>query len=208
MKFRNLVTRSLIYAYPWSWRSEYGAELSDVLAQKPLTIGLIANVLTSGATQRLYRDEPWKICGAALLLWTCMGLALIGEPGLAPSVQLWYTAIPIPIRFATGVWTVLRKNAGPWAAALASSKAAAMCFLPGALAAILQGPILVPHSDGSMWHQWGVYFSFSQNISLGQYVRDLLLIVPTGSMLLGFAGAIAGRSIAGLRKGLRGNQVG
>ena len=203
MTVRHGVIGALLRAYPRTWRGEYGEELAGILARKRLTLRAIANVIGNGALQRLYGEDPWKICGAGLALWTCLGLVLSTDSRLAPSVARWCSLAPLPVLFATGAWTVLRKKAGSHEAGVAAAKAAVFCFFPEVLAALMRGPTVVWHADGTVWRQWGLYYATTLRISPWQYGQDYPLIVMAGSVLLGFGGALLGRFIVGLGEGLR-----
>ncbi len=93
MTWRNVLLR----AYPRSWRDEYGDEFAGLLTRRRLTFAVVVDVLASAARQHLYRDDPWKICGVGLFLWTCLGLAL----GAAPPFS--WVAVPLTILVA-GTW--------------------------------------------------------------------------------------------------------
>jgi hypothetical protein len=55
MTWRNLLLR----AYPRSWRDEYGEALVAVLAHQRPTPGVVADVLSNGAKQHFYGDDPY-----------------------------------------------------------------------------------------------------------------------------------------------------
>jgi hypothetical protein len=84
----------LLRAYPRSWRYEDGEELAGVLAQKRLTLGVVADVVGNGVRQHLYRDEPWKICGAGLVLWNSANFAAWSWLPYATFVRLYLAGFP------------------------------------------------------------------------------------------------------------------
>jgi hypothetical protein len=128
MTLRNLLLR----AYPRSWRSEYGEELAGVLTQKRLTLRVVADVLGGGARQHLFRDEPWKICAAALALWNLTVLSLAAARFFIATrpTLLWCYMAGFLVLFVAGAGTVLRKNSGIWRATAASAKAALVGHSP------------------------------------------------------------------------------
>jgi hypothetical protein len=186
----------LVLAYPRSWREEYGEELAAILAQRRLTPGVVADVIWNASKQHLLRDEPWKICGAFLFLWTSVGLFV--RSGSTD-------ALPLVILFMTGAWTVWRKHSGMLEAARAAVLVAIPSFVPDALSLLLQGPIPVTWSGGTVVYKWGTYISVSGAIKFGwwQYVAMLPLVLALGAML-GLSGALLGKFADGVREGLRG----
>jgi hypothetical protein len=45
---KNRIVNALPHFYPSAWRREYGPELMDILFSRPLTAGIITNVLANG----------------------------------------------------------------------------------------------------------------------------------------------------------------
>jgi hypothetical protein len=206
MTLRNL----LLQAYPRSWRAEYGEELAGVLAQKRLALGVVADVLGGAARQHLFRDDPWKICGAGLFVWTCLGLVLIRDSRLAPSMEPLSAMALGCFLLATGAWTVLRKKSGLWESGAAAVKAAMAGISPGVLATLLWGPAVVRHADGSTSLVWALYVGSTPIPSVPEFgsllwyfILEISLILLAISALAGLAGALLGHFIAGLREGLR-----
>jgi hypothetical protein len=187
MTVRNLLVR----AYPRSWREEYGEELAGVLARRRLTFAVAVDVLGGAARQHLYRDDPWKICGTGLFAWTVCGLLL-----------KWYTGavLVFPVFFVAGLWTVLRTKSGIFEGGLAAVPAASLCCAPDIIAVLLNGPVPVRHG-GAIWYRWGLFVASSLHIDGWQYV-ELLSLVLVASAVLGLAGALTGKFLAGVRKGL------
>jgi len=206
MTLRNLLLR----AYPRSWRDEYGEEFAGVLAQKPLTLRVVADVLGGGFMQHLFWDDPWKICGAGLFVWTCLGLVLIRDSRLAPSMEPLSAMALGCFLLATGAWTVLRKKSGIREAGGAAAKAAMAGIVPSVFATLLWGPVVVHHANGSTWLVWGLFLSVIPVPSIpeagrlaGHLAITCSLMVLAASAVMGFAGALLGRFIAALRGGLR-----
>jgi len=167
MTLRNLLLR----AYPRSWRYEYGEELAGILAQKRLTLAVMADVVGNGARQHLYRDEPWKICGVGLVLWNSADFAAGSSLPYASFVRLYLAGFLF--LFVAGAWTVLRKKSGVWRGAAASITVALIGLCPDVAIALLGLPRQRPTP----------------------LVSNLM-----ASILFGFAGAALARVFAGLRK--------
>ena len=191
---------ALLRAYPRSWRDEYGEEFAGLLAIRRLTFAAVADVLGGAARQHLRRDEPWKICGAGLFLWTCFGLLLGGSP------PFYWAAVPFSILVAA-TWTGNRKSLGVREAIAMSGRLVLVGVCPDLMAGLLQGPV-THYTDGTLWHQWGVYFGTSLTISRWDYFSMMLSSMLFDSALFGLLGAIMGHFVAGLREGLRGNPRG
>ena len=193
MTWRELLLR----AYPRSWRDEYGDEFAGLLAQRRLTFAVVADVLSGAARQHLNRDAPWKICGAGLFLWTCIGLLLGGSPPFSGA------AVPFTILVA-GTWTGSLKNLGVREAIAMSGRVVLAGVSPDLIVGLLRGPV-TRYTDSTLWHQWGLYFGTLLTISRWDYFSMMLTFTLFESMLFGLAGAIMGRFVAGLREGLRGD---
>jgi hypothetical protein len=180
MTLRNLLLR----AYPRSWRDEYGEELAGVLAQKRLTLGVVADVVGNGAKQHLYRDEPWKICGAGLVLWNSADFAaryLLPYPSFLRLHMVGFLFL-----FVAGGWTVLRKKSGVWRSTAASAKAA----LAGLSPEVVAGLWSFPHQRSTPIYGHSPYYWIAHTL-----VVDLNL-----SLWFGFAGAALARLFLRLRK--------
>ena len=184
----------LLLAYPRSWRAEYGEELAAILAQKRLGPRVALDVLLNGFKQHLERDDPWKICGVGLFLWSAIGV-------LAPSP--WYAGLPGPVFFITGAWTVLRYRSDIRGAAGAAAKAAIICWLPDVAAILMRGPQTVQLANGAVWYQWGLYLVTSDRLTWWGYPQILASQMVLG-ILLGCAGGLLARFVLGFREGLRG----
>ena len=177
MTVRNLLLR----AYPRTWRDEYGEELAGVLAQRRLTFAVVADVLANGARQHLYRDDPWKICGTGLLMWTSTVVLFAAARLFTYPSFLWCYMAGFLFLFAAGAWTMLRQKSGVWRATVASAKAALIGHSPDVAmyAAMFRGGA----------HSWMLAKTFAITLLL--------------SLLFGLAGAVLGRFITALRRGLR-----
>ena len=116
------VRRLLLRIYPRSWRVEYGDELADVLARKPLTLPVMLDVVRNGVWQHLRRDAPWAICGFALALWT-LTMLVLSATHLFPLETLRWMAIASHLFvMVAAAWTIAREKCGIWRGLLASFK--------------------------------------------------------------------------------------
>jgi hypothetical protein len=89
------IIRTLVRLYPVAWRREYGVELTDTLLARPLTVGIIGDVLRNGLWQRLRSAEPAMLVGLGMML-----MALLQHP--------LNTSLYLLVLFACGLWTSLR----------------------------------------------------------------------------------------------------
>ncbi len=133
MTFKLRLVRSLLRLYPSRWRNEYGEELEALLRSEPLTARVIVDVLLSAARQHLRYDEPWKIGGLLLLIWSLFWIAWNSLAPLSPPAYLLFTrteACILPLTYlAIGYWTD-KRGGGVWRSPFAAVKAAWMGFLP------------------------------------------------------------------------------
>ena len=173
--------RLLLWAYPRSWRDEYGVELVSLIERKPLTLPVAAGVLIHGARQRLLRDDPWKICGAFLVLWTllCLYYGVLSPFG-------WF----LPV-LASSFWTVRRNDASLREAVRAALQVALM----GAAVEIAYGLIRMLDGSSSLVAALGSGASLRSTITLSTwgYIQVFLPAMVLFSCVAGLAGAIAGR---------------
>jgi hypothetical protein len=183
MTWRNLLLR----AYPRAWRGEYGEELAGILARKRLSVSVVADVLGNGARQRLYLDEPWKICGAGLFAWTCLWV-FVGPRASYP----WNVGV-LAAAMGTGARTVLRGNCGEWEASAASVKAVLAGVLPAVLAVVWRALAHDHYSVQALWPPRTSLNFFPWAVAAGL----------VESALFGLAGAMLGRFAAGFREGVR-----
>jgi hypothetical protein len=188
----------LVWAYPRSWREEYGEELAGILAQQALSVTVVADVLAAAIRQHVRRDDPWKICGAGLFLWTVAG-------DLMNVVNSNWFLLPLPpALFLTGAWTVVRDRSNTLSVARAVGKAAILCLLPDMAAVLMRGasPVLLP--SGIMCFRWGIYTGTILRPAGWQYPPFLFTQVVLPCIFTGCAGGLFGRFVNGFREGLRG----
>lgn len=66
------IIAALLYLYPPRWRLEYGAELHEVLQQRPFTPGVAAELAWRGVCQRWHDGGPVLAIGLFMLPWVCL----------------------------------------------------------------------------------------------------------------------------------------
>jgi hypothetical protein len=174
MTWRELLLR----AYPRSWRDEYGEEFAGLLAQRRLTFAVVADVLSGAARQHLNRDAPWKICGAGLFLWTCIGL-LLGGLTHSRAAVLWFGSAGLLLLFGAGAWTGLKTRSGIWGATRASAKAAVF----GEIGVVLLYLDVVRQMGATLVQGHTIYF----------WCGKTLAVNMAFSLVFGLAGALASR---------------
>jgi Sec-independent protein secretion pathway component TatC len=104
--------RWLLKSYPSKWRAEYGAEMEDLLAERPIGVSDICNVLWSGMRERL--KEPF----ARFLFLSLLGGAATFLISLVLAMRVWI-AIAAPAVAALrehGVKPPTLVTARPWEA--------------------------------------------------------------------------------------------
>jgi hypothetical protein len=184
MTIKARFTSALLWIYPARWRSEYGAELSDLLLAQPLSALVVADVVWNGARQRARSLEPSTIIGMAAMLVIVVGfvqnivapLRYVGGAAtslLQPSTMTLPTLVVAPMEsnlyvltlVACGCWTYLRSHGArsPGVAAMSVTMiagipvmVAAILMLTGVLATTVIGPADTPTS----FQQHGFTFTF------------------------------------------------
>ena len=132
MKHR--LASALVRLYPAAWRREYGAELTDLLVNRPFGVGALADVIWNAFGQRLRRPEPALISASAVFamvvsLFLCRSAAFMifkfmlgpahgrggqlmssGWPRYFPlAMALWFAACAV-WGLSTGIGTLRRKR--------------------------------------------------------------------------------------------------
>jgi hypothetical protein len=143
---RGFFVAVLVRLYPAAWRSEYGAELRDVLLARPLGPLTIADVLWNGLRLRAPAAEPSTILGVPLMLVIMAGLIESGGGAmLQPSSR---TIPPVAVTVMTspllvyllifcGCWTHLRYGGSARRSGLAAMRMGFIVGIPVMLAAML-----------------------------------------------------------------------
>ncbi len=128
MNIKPHLVRGLLRLYPAEWRTEYGEELGTLLALRPITPSIFADVLLSASREHLKRNHVWKICGGALFAWTVFGVFINNTAPLSHGTYEAYQRLWETIVLLTGCLTILlKRGGGPCRAAV---KAALLGFVP------------------------------------------------------------------------------
>lgn len=179
MKFSHWIGRTLIRIYPAGWRREYGAELAHVLAQRPLTLMALGDVLWNGVRQRIRDTEPAILMGLTAMLVVSAGvIANIANLTAARGVfggVLRDSSMTLPTITVTafetnlyavalmlcGYWTHLRHGGRASASGMAAVRLGALAGVPVMLAGLLMlvgavhlrvaGPADALLNSGSPW---------------------------------------------------------
>jgi hypothetical protein len=150
MTGKQRIVAALLGLYPAAWRSEYGAELKDILLARPFTPRAIADVLWNGLWQRGRVAEPSTIMGLLSILVVLAGFVQGGSSGAADtaSAQSTWKILPaasLPFLFA-GVFALLHFICGCWTclrrrkvrqAGLAAMRTALITGIPIVIGALL-----------------------------------------------------------------------
>jgi len=165
-----LTVKLLLRLYPAAWRREYGAELGEILLARPLTFGVVADVVWSAARQRCRSADPSTILGLASMLAVLTGIVLTptnydgqwigvlrptGKTFPTVTVTLMASELYLVLLGVCGAWTYLRHGLSPRRCGVAAMKmsliAGAPIMLAGALSALgIIDIIVVPASGGSL----------------------------------------------------------
>jgi hypothetical protein len=213
----------LLRIYPSHWRSEYGAEVADLLLTQPLSATVVADVVWNGARQRVRSLEPSTVIGLVAMLVILVGfvqniaapLPYIGGAAtslLQPSNMTLPTLVVAPLSsnlyvlalIACGCWTYLR-NHGAGHPGLAAMKISLIAGIPVMLAGtlmltgILGTSVVGPADTPTTFQQHGFTFTFYSKDhvvpSAWSVLVSPLFRLPV-SWLWGTIGARFGLSIA------------
>jgi hypothetical protein len=87
----------LMKIYPRAWRKEYGEELAQVVASKPVTTGVLFNILCNGLKERLRVSDPANVAGPCFsLLFAVLDVILIHRDASV----FWLWANPLALLLA------------------------------------------------------------------------------------------------------------
>ena len=118
----NRIIALLLRLYPAAWRREYGVELVDALAARPLSLRVVADVLRAGVWRRLRAAQPSTLLGVVASAGVIAGLAawapFVHSPALTtlirrsgktlPAYAIRSNEIYVLFLLACGCWTSLR----------------------------------------------------------------------------------------------------
>jgi hypothetical protein len=184
MTIKEPFVSALLRIYPPHWRSEYGAELSDLLLTQPLSAIVVADVAWNGARQRARSLELSTVLGMAAMLVIVGGFVQnIVAPlpyidGLAtsllqPSMITLPTLVVAPLNsnlyilalVACGCGTYLR-NRGVSSPGVAAMKVTLIAGIPVMVAAflmltgVLATTVIGPADTPTAFQQHGLTFTF------------------------------------------------
>jgi hypothetical protein len=218
----------LMRLYPKAWRKEYGAELSDMLRARPLTVRVCIDVVRSGMWQRTRRIETPTWVGLGLMLamsgaiaanivdpppyvWA-PGQSISEQPELADQVQLVQrpmgSELFVLVMAGIGFWSSLRGKPHParvairvWLIASIPIAAIGVLMLSGALAYIelLPGQTPLPFNDRGL-----VYIVYKAPLGIPTSAPVAFLLSPLlrlpGACLWSVVGAWLGQKSSSWRR--------
>jgi flagellar biosynthesis protein FliQ len=157
MSARSAVARTLLLAYPSSWRREYGAELEDILLSRPIGPLVAGDVIVGGLAERIRSADASTWLGMAALaavladlLWnitaaqsTSQGLIAV----VARSSKTLPTIVVLPLMsdgyalflVIYGAWRQIRRGGSLSNDGVATAKITFMAGLPVIVVGILIG---------------------------------------------------------------------
>jgi hypothetical protein len=119
IRLRTMIISGLVRGYPVAWRREYGAELYDTLAARPLNPAIISDVLWTGLRERIRVAEPATLLGLAMMSVVLSEFVSGWAAILEPSRMTLPTVVVKPFQsnfyllliFALGCWVNMRPGA-------------------------------------------------------------------------------------------------
>jgi hypothetical protein len=147
----------LLRGYPRAWRDEYGPELADILAARPVTIAVIVNVMASALRARVRAiDLTMKLGIAAMAVITADGLMNFAGL-LEPTTKLLPTVVVTPLMsnayglfaIGCGVWIRRRTGGSASESGIAVMKITFIAGLPVMLVGVLMLMGALPHTLNS-----------------------------------------------------------
>jgi hypothetical protein len=91
--FAAMLRRCLARSYPRGWRERYGEEFAALLAETPLTVHVVLDVLRAGALAHV-RARSSLVRAIAAVAWTGVALALAMRTGVTANL-LWPPSDPL-----------------------------------------------------------------------------------------------------------------
>lgn len=123
---------ALLSLYPAAWRREYGPELIDILLSRPLTLGVIGDVLSNGLRQRVLVGEPSAILGLTLMpvaaYWLLQDQSIVSNQT---------SRLYVLVLVGCGLWTHLRYGGALSRSGIAAVKLSVIAGMPVMLAGLL-----------------------------------------------------------------------
>ncbi|MBZ5632193.1 MAG: hypothetical protein LAO55_03615 [Acidobacteriia bacterium] len=173
MKTHHWMVTALLRLYPTAWRREYGPELTGMLLVRPLTAGIVGDVLRSALWQRLRVAEPSTLVGLAMLLvmlngfvWNIVAPSPYGGEASMLLQNLWGSNLYVLLLVGCGLWTHLRHRGKLDQSGLAAVKISFLAGIPLMLAGILMwlgilGVIVLgPRDTPTTFHEHGFTYTY------------------------------------------------
>ena len=170
---KNWIVKSLLRIYPAQWRGEYGPELSAILLARPLTAGIVCDILQNGMRQRLRTAEPSTLVGFAMLLvvlyglvWNIAAPAPYSNESIVLLQHLLGSNLYIFLLIGCGLWTHLRHSGKMDQSGLAALKISFLAGIPVMLAGALMlfgllGVVVVGPGDiPTTFHEHGFAYTY------------------------------------------------
>jgi len=170
---KNRIVETLLRLYPAAWRREYGLELKDMLLARPLTAGIVGDVLQNGLRQRVRGADPSTLVGLAMLLVVFNGFVWnIVAPAPSSDESIVLLQHPLGSNFyilllvGCGCWTYLRHGGELSRSGRAAVKISFMAGIPVMLAACLMlfgilGVVVVGPGDiSTTFHEHGFTYTY------------------------------------------------
>ena len=216
---KTTIVSILLRLYPKAWRTEYGAELADILRARPLTARVCADVVRSAMWRhiRVIDTPAWVGLGLmAVTIGTIASIVVAPPPYLTSSVSERIELLQKPLRsefyvlvlFGIGFWTAVRGGQRPARAAMRASIIASVPLaLTGLLmmTGVLDYTVLVPGQAPSALDERGIAYTFYKGIAQIPGPAPLpLLLAPLlrlpGAWLWGTIGGELGRKYVNWRR--------
>lgn len=166
---KRLLVAALIRLYPARWRSEYGAEFTEVLLRRPIGVRELVNVVGSAIWQQCRGGEPWMLIGIPFLALETFVVvsAMRGEPFADLSRRGGWPAqfIQFALFFAVGFWTIMRRGRAAGRAGMKFNMIATCPFIAAGLLALsgaLHITIVNAKAQPEYWTAFLVLAPFAQ----------------------------------------------
>jgi hypothetical protein len=170
---KNWIVRTLLRRYPADWRREYGAELTDMLLARPLTVNIVGDVLRNALWQRLRTAEISTLVGLAMMLimlngfvWNIVAPPRYGSESSMLLQYFWGSNLYVELLVACGLWTNLRYRGELSRSGRAAMRITFLAGVPTMLAGVLMlsgflGVIVVGRWDTpTTFHEHGFAYTY------------------------------------------------
>ena len=167
------IVETVLRLYPAAWRREYGPELKDMLLTRPLTAGIVGDVLQNGLRQRVRGGEPSTLVGLAMLLvvlngfvWNIIAPAPYSNESITLLQHPLGSNLYILLLLGCGCWTYLHHGGELSKSGRAAMKISFLAGIPVMLAAALMllgilGVVVVAPGDiSTTFHEHGFTYTY------------------------------------------------